>query len=142
MLAQLRGHTGNVESASFASNGATVLTGSDDGTVRVWSVAADPVLAAIGSPPPHVSPDRTALLSVTFDPSGRRLLTAGKDRTARVWDLRSGALLRTMQNGRKRDDWVESARFDASGAAAGRAAASRAAIPPRVRGRAAGDGAR
>ncbi len=66
------------QSAAFSPDGGRVVTGSDDGTVRVWRAdgRGEPVLLA-----GHEGPVSTAV----FSPDGGRVLTASWDGTARVW---------------------------------------------------------
>lgn len=46
LLATLEGHTANVLSVAFSSNGQKMATGSADGTARTWTVPLPPVPAA------------------------------------------------------------------------------------------------
>ena len=38
-VAALRGHTGDVNSASYSPDGGRIITASSDGTARVWNAA-------------------------------------------------------------------------------------------------------
>ena len=60
-----------------------LLTGSSDGTARLWdATTAQP----LGPPLRH-----TAWISaVAFSPDGKSVLTGGKDKTARLWDITTG----------------------------------------------------
>ena len=46
LLATLQGHTANVLSVAFSSNGQKMATGSADGTARTWTVPLPPIPAA------------------------------------------------------------------------------------------------
>jgi hypothetical protein len=46
ILATLRGHTGEIRSIAFSSNGQKMATGSADGTARTWTVPLPPIPAA------------------------------------------------------------------------------------------------
>jgi WD40 repeat protein len=85
------------------------VTSGDDGTIRVWAAASDPVHAELAA--------RTGktLRDVGFDPTGKLIVTASEDRTARVWDLRSGGVVRVLRHGAGDDEWVESAQFSRDG---------------------------
>jgi WD40 repeat protein len=79
-------HAGAVRAVAFSPDGRRVVTGSFDGTARIWdSVTGSPV----GSPLRHDG----AISSVTYSPDGTWILTASSDSTARLWDARSGTPL-------------------------------------------------
>ena len=76
-------HSAAVQSVAFAPDGRRVVTGSADGTARIWdSVTSEP----IGVPLQH----KDAIRAVAFSPDGNRVLTASSDWTARLWDARTG----------------------------------------------------
>jgi WD40 repeat protein len=77
------GHTEGVNSVGFSPDGERVVTASNDGTARIWSVA--------GGPPLEVLKGHTgSVLAASFAPDGQRVVTAGGDVTARLWDAGSG----------------------------------------------------
>jgi WD40 repeat protein len=47
----LRGHTGAITALSFTGDGRTLMTASEDGTVRLWNLAAAPAAAAAAAKP-------------------------------------------------------------------------------------------
>ncbi len=61
--------------------GGRVLTGCDDGVVRLWDLAAGVTITSFAG---HTGPVTTLLVD------GERLVSAGRDATVRVWDLASG----------------------------------------------------
>jgi len=67
-----------------------VLTGSGDGTARLWEAQSGKLLAAFQC---HTA----AVTSAVFSPDGRRVLTASRDNTARLWEAQSGKLLAALQ---------------------------------------------
>jgi WD40 repeat protein len=75
-------HNGPVWSARFSADGNRVLTASEDGTARVWSVLAGAPLAPAMS---HTG----AVLGASFSKDGSRVVTASRDNSARVWDAES-----------------------------------------------------
>lgn len=93
-LRTLRGHNDVVLAVDFSRDGSTVVTGSLDGTARLWSVA--PVTASARSPvglQGHVG----AVLAVAF-PGGSDALavTGSDDGTAGIWRCGTGELLRQL----------------------------------------------
>jgi WD40 repeat protein len=57
-----------------------LVTGSSDGTARVWDVATG---QPIGTPHRH----RERVNKVAFSPDGRSIVTASDDGTGRIWDV-------------------------------------------------------
>jgi WD40 repeat protein len=80
--AQLRGHKGRIWSMAFTPDGRTLLTGSNDGTVKLWDVASGRERGAfdwqIGK-----------VYAVAFAPDGMRAAAAGP-RNIVIWDVDEG----------------------------------------------------
>jgi WD40 repeat protein len=76
----LSGHDGAVQTVTFSPDGKRVVTGSSDGTARIWDAATgQPLAVLIG----HDGSVRAA----AFSPDGRRIVTASEDKTARIWGI-------------------------------------------------------
>jgi WD40 repeat protein len=82
-------HEGAVNSASFDRKGAAVITGSDDGTARVWRVSDGNLLAVLR----HGAPVNIARLT----PNGRYAVTAGSDGRIRVWSVAQESTVRSYK---------------------------------------------
>jgi WD40 repeat protein len=84
LQAALAGHSATVGSASYSVDGQMILTGSDDGTARLWDTRIDP--AGPGPPgiPTLVGDHGAAVSSVAFSPDARTVLSAGADGTVRL----------------------------------------------------------
>jgi WD40 repeat protein len=83
----LRGHEGPVRFASFSSDGSRVVTGSDDGTARVWNAETGEQVMVLRH--------ENGVANAAFSPDGTRIVTAtgsfsGWHNTARVWDAAIG----------------------------------------------------
>ncbi|MGH3934683.1 MAG: NACHT domain-containing protein, partial [Pseudonocardiaceae bacterium] len=82
-LRPLTGHTGRVWSVAYSPQGTHLLSGGDDGSVRVWD-------ATTGEPRHHLTGHTGAVLSVAYSPQGTHLLSGGADGSVRVWDATTG----------------------------------------------------
>ncbi|MCL9760237.1 NACHT domain-containing NTPase, partial [Frankia sp. AiPa1] len=77
-LTSFTGHTGAVLAVGWSPEGSRVLTGGDDGSVRVWDVGSGRELLALTG-------HRGSVRAVGWSPEGSRVLTGGDDGSARVW---------------------------------------------------------
>lgn len=80
----LQGHTGPVRSLMFHPSGNQIVSGSDDGSIRVWDASSGKPRILQGNPGP--------VLAVAFSPNGKQLASAGGniDKLAfdvLLWDL-------------------------------------------------------
>jgi WD40 repeat protein len=79
----LEGHTSSVHAVAFSPDGALIISGSADRTIRVWDVRTGTFIgeALTG----HVDD----VLSVAFSPDGTQLASGSYDRTIRLWDTKN-----------------------------------------------------
>ncbi|MDP2439351.1 MAG: WD40 repeat domain-containing protein [archaeon] len=96
LLHALEGHAGIVRSVAISRDG-TVLSASDDSTLRIWSSSGELLHCCVG----HSAWVR----SVSCSPDGRIALTGGYDRTARLWDVSSGVCIATLSG---HPGWIRS----------------------------------
>jgi WD40 repeat protein/serine/threonine protein kinase len=90
IISQLRGHHGPLSGAEFSPDGRTLISGSQDGSVRVWDVTAHPK-------EPECRPFQTAVgelsdgtgAALLLSPAGRHLLTVFTDKTFSVCEVPS-----------------------------------------------------
>jgi WD40 repeat protein len=78
-LFTLIGHDGEVLAVAYSPDGARIVTGGADGTVRLWDAATGQEMLSLdglGGP----------VTAVAFSADGRRLLAAGRDGGITVWD--------------------------------------------------------
>ena len=88
---ELKGHTDHVVSAAFLPGETKIVTGSWDGTARLWDAKTGEELSKITG---------LAGYHTTFSPDGKKIATRdavpnAKDGIARVWDTESGKELFT-----------------------------------------------
>ena len=80
-LASLTGHTDRVHAVAFSPDGHTLLSGSYDGTARLWDVATH---RQIGVP---LNGHDDEVYSVAFSPNGKVVATGADDGMVRLWDV-------------------------------------------------------
>jgi WD40 repeat protein len=78
--ATVTGHTDDVHSVTYAPDGATLATGSKDGTVGLWNAATGEALATLRGHGSEVN-------RVAFSPDGRTLASASDDGTVKLWEV-------------------------------------------------------
>jgi WD40 repeat protein len=77
----LSGHGGPVSSVAWSPDGQRLVSGSWDGTARVWDPKTGKELLTFG----QTQPDKTHNTSVAWSPDGQKVATESK-----VWDVASG----------------------------------------------------
>ena len=98
-------HTGEVHSAVFSPDGATVLTASEDQSARVWDVTTGKQLLLLAG---HDG----GVWDAEYSPNGALIATTGQDGTVRLWDAKTGKPQRTWQ---AHDDRVRTLAFSPDG---------------------------
>jgi WD40 repeat protein len=76
----LPGPAGAVSAVAFAPDGSRLASGSADGTVRLWDVAAGKQLR-------QWTGHRAGVKAVAFSPDTTKLASASHDTTVLVWEL-------------------------------------------------------
>ncbi|KAF5344466.1 hypothetical protein D9758_014162 [Tetrapyrgos nigripes] len=97
-----------VEGISVSPDGTRIVSGSKDGTVRIWDAQTG---TAIGEP---LQGHEDWVQSVAFSPDGARIVSGSDDRTVRIWDAQTGTAIGEPLQGH--EDWVQSVAFSPDGA--------------------------
>lgn len=97
-IAELQGHSGEIESLAFSPDGRLILTGSSDGTVCLWKFESMKAwLGLIRHDKPLVNKSyKDWVRCVAFSPNGKLALTA-EGGIIHVWDVMTGNELRNLQ---------------------------------------------
>jgi WD40 repeat protein len=107
--APLEGHSNAVTGVSLTPDGRIALSGSADGTLRVWNLTTGQCSRAPEGHShwflPLKSDDKPTALwrapgrvwSVSLTPDGRTAVSGSSDHTLRVWDLTTGLGLHTLK---------------------------------------------
>lgn len=96
-LRSLKGDTDSVLSVAFSPDGNTIVSGSQDGTIRLWDSRS-------GKNTKTLTGHTDWVLSVAFSPDGNTIASGGgdfasykSDNTVRLWDARSGDSLQVLE---------------------------------------------
>ncbi len=90
LIRTFKGHTSWVHAVALTPDGRFAISGSWDGTLRMWNLQSGESLRTLEG---HM--DWVHAVAVT--PDGARAISASSDRTLRVWELESGQSLRTLE---------------------------------------------
>lgn len=89
-IAVLKGHAKGVSDLAFSPINSDILaSGSDDLTIRLWSVAQKKCIRILKKHTYHIT-------TVAFNSKGSMLISGSADETIVLWDLTSGRSLKTL----------------------------------------------
>jgi hypothetical protein len=86
----LWGHNGPVLAVAVAPDGERVVTGSDDGSAKIWN-------AATGTEVLTLTGHSAGVTAVAISGDGTRIATGSYDQTTRLWDAATGKLLALLR---------------------------------------------
>jgi WD40 repeat protein len=90
----LYGHSHGVYLVAFSHNGTQVVSGSYDGTVKIWDTGSGACLKTLKG---HSS----GACSVAFLHDGTQVVSGSNNGTVKIWDAGSGACLKTLNIGQE-----------------------------------------
>ena len=88
-LTLLTGHNTWVESVVYSPDSKTIVSGSRDGTVRLWDAATHTLKNTLTGHDGWVE-------SVAYSPDGRTLASGSYDGIVKLWDMPTGTLKNTL----------------------------------------------
>ncbi|WP_341732065.1 hypothetical protein [Microcoleus sp. EPA2] len=101
----LSGHIIDVVSLALSPDGQTLVSGSNDKTIKIWQLSTGQLLRTLTG---HSS----LVFSVAISPDGQTLVSGSSDKTIKIWQLSTGQLLRTLTG---HSDWVRSVAISPDG---------------------------
>ncbi len=102
---RLEGHDNLVTSVNFSPDGKTLVSGSWDGTIKLWNVETGKEIRTLKGHDGYV-------LSVNFSPDGKTLVSGSDDNTIKLWNVETGKEIRTLKG---HDSSVLSVNFSPDG---------------------------
>jgi WD40 repeat protein len=84
-------HAEPVTALAFASDGKTVVSGCEDGTIRIWQVGTGAIVRELRG-------DEGRVAALALSPDGRRLASSGRSKILRLWDPTTGKELAKIEN--------------------------------------------
>jgi WD40 repeat protein len=79
LLREWKGHAASVRSLSFSPDGSQLVSGSNDKTLSLWSVASGALHKTLAG--------HTAGVNVAFHPNGHQVASVSNDQTIRLWTV-------------------------------------------------------
>jgi WD40 repeat protein len=83
-VANLKGHAGDVNCLAWTADGKTLISGSDDSSIRTWNTATWQWQIVV------LTEHTSYVYGIAIYPNGRILASASHDKTARLWNLENG----------------------------------------------------
>jgi WD40 repeat protein/tRNA A-37 threonylcarbamoyl transferase component Bud32 len=85
----LTGHTDRVNSVAISPDGQTLVSGSNDKTIKIWNLKTGALKTTLAGHSNWVN-------SVAISPNGQILVSGSCDDTIKIWNLKTGALKTTL----------------------------------------------
>ncbi|QGA15960.1 hypothetical protein EYB26_003627 [Talaromyces marneffei] len=105
VLQTLEGHSGSVSAVAFSPNGKLVVSGSRDGTIKLWDLATGALQQTLKGHSSWVQ-------AVAFSPDGKLVASGSLDETVKLWDPSTSTLQQTLKG---HSSWVWAVTFCPNG---------------------------
>ena len=89
LLRILTGHSDSVNAIAITPDGKQMVSGSEDGVLKVWDLETGKQLLTL-------SGHSKLVTAIAISPDNKRVISASEDGTLRVWDLSQGKELSTL----------------------------------------------
>ena len=83
------GHTNWVFSVGFSPDGAKIISGSRDNSIKLWQVSDGSLIRTLTG---HTN----SVHSVGFSPDGAKIISGSRDNSIKLWQVSDGSLIRTL----------------------------------------------
>jgi WD40 repeat protein/predicted Ser/Thr protein kinase len=101
----LTGHKDIVESIAIAPNGEIIVSGSYDGTIKLWSLRTGELQNTLKG-------HNNRITCIAISPDGQTIASGSYDQTIKLWSLSTGKFLQTLED---RPDRVRDIAFSPNG---------------------------
>lgn len=101
----LEGHQGVIFAAVFSANADKLVSGDDDCTIRIWSVATREQLH-------HINWHTQWVTCIDLSPDGNRFVVGSADTNLSIWDLETGVCINTPHG---HSSWISSVIYSSDG---------------------------
>ncbi|KAF5699653.1 vegetatible incompatibility het-e-1 [Fusarium mundagurra] len=91
VLQALKGFDGTVTSVAFTADGQHLISGSEDGLVKIWSVSIDARPLTV-----EEHGESTTFIAISAD--GLRVASGSRDTTVKIWETETGTCLQTLKD--------------------------------------------
>lgn len=89
LLGSIREHKYYISSLAITPDNKTLVSGSCDGTVKIWNLTTGELLH-------NLTDHSSEVWSVAITPNGETLVSGSQDSTVKIWNLQTGELLNTI----------------------------------------------
>ncbi|KAG0375384.1 cleavage stimulation factor, 3' pre-RNA, subunit 1, partial [Mortierella sp. AD032] len=89
-------HRGGINHIEYAPTGSVFISGSQDGSIKVWDAISGKVVRTIENAHSGKGKLFEGVTSATISKNGRYILSGGMDSQAKLWDLGSGKLIHSF----------------------------------------------
>lgn len=103
---RFEGHSNEIRSVDFSPDGQTLVTASEDNTVRIWSVD--------GQELKRLSGQNQLFRSVKFSPDGKKIAAISADNTVKLWTI-EGELVRIFSESSDEENYMADLCFSPNG---------------------------